>query len=230
MGSILITGANRGIGLELACQYAEAGEKVIATYRDVDAANALRHLAEAYATVEVRQLDVCRADSIDRLAGQVREDGQEIAILINNAGVLAQESFGRWSAAAFERTFATNVAGPGLMAQAFKDLFAAEAKIVNISSGIGSFGLSLGLGGGMGSYAASKAGLNMLTAHLAAALRGRGVLAVAFSPGWVKTDMGGQEADLDVETSVAGLRAVIDRLTLEDSGKFFSYTGELLPW
>lgn len=230
MGKILVTGASRGIGLELACQYAETGASVIATCRDLAVANALAHLVASHPNVEMQEMDACDDLSIHSLTSLLRKRGDTLDLVINNAGVLHDEPFGSFSMGAFNRTFSTNVTGPALVMQTMSSLMGEGGKIVNISSGIGSFGLGIGLGGGTVSYSASKAALNMVTRHCAMALRPRGIVVTAFSPGWVKTDMGGQEAELDPQKSVAGLRAVIEGLSGDSSGRFFDYTGEELPW
>ena len=230
MGTILVTGANRGIGLEFACQYAEAGENVIATCRDLAVANALHHLRDSHPTVELQEMDACDDVSILSLASLIRKRGGSIDVLINNAGVLHDEPFGDFTMSAFNRTFSTNVTGPALVTQTMCGVMRPESKIVNISSGIGSFELAIDLGGETISYAASKAALNMVTVHCAEALREKGIIVVALSPGWVRTDMGGQEAELDVQESVSTLRAAIAKLHLECSGKFFDHNGEELPW
>ncbi|MDQ8203240.1 SDR family oxidoreductase [Pelagicoccus sp. SDUM812003] len=230
MGTILVTGANRGIGLELACQYVEAGDYVIATCREPEAANALLHLKQSHQGVDIAALDVTDPVSIASLVSLLKERRVSIDLLINNAGVLYPEPVGEWGCETFTRTLRTNVVGPAMVMQSFASLLAKGAKVVNISSGLGSFGMGIDFGGPTGTYAASKAGLNMVVAQMAPRFREKGITVVAFNPGWVKTDMGGQEAALDVEESVSSLRASFEKLTLEDSGRFIDYNGEPLPW
>ena len=230
MGTILVTGANRGIGLELACQYAEAGERVIATCRDLGVANALEHLRASHPGVELQEMDACDDVSIHSLASLLRKRGDALDVIINNAGVLQDEPFGSFTMGAFNRAFATNVTGPALVTQAMASLIVSGGKIINMSSGIGSFEMGISVGGGAVSYAASKAALNMVTVHCAAALKEKGITVVAMSPGWVKTDMGGQEAELAVQESVESLRRAIAGLSLQKTGSFFDYSGEQLPW
>lgn len=230
MATILVTGASRGIGLELACQYADAGDTVIATCRDLDTAKALQHLAESHGNVEVQALDVVDPLAILSLASLLSKRGDKLDLLINNAGMLSHEAVGEWSADAFSATLETNVVGPAMVMQAFSKTMADGGKMVSISSALGSFGVELNLGGETGTYAASKAALNMVVRHLAPSLKAKGIVAAVFSPGWVKTDMGGQEAELLPEESVRALRASFTELTLDDAGGFFNYDGKPLPW
>lgn len=230
MASILITGASRGIGLELACQYAEAGERVIATCRDPETAKALVHLQQSHETVEVETLDVVDPVSILSLASMLIKRGESLDLLINNAGLLFPEELGSWTAEALSSTLDTNVVGPALVMQAFARALAQGSKVVNISSGLGSFDLAIDFGGPTGTYAVSKAALNMVVAQFAPSFKEKGVTVVAFNPGWVKTDMGGQEAALTVQESVTALRDQFAKLTLERSGAFIDYNGDTLPW
>lgn len=230
MATILVTGASRGIGLEFACQYAEEGDTVIATCRDPETANALKHLSQSHGNVEIQGLDVVDPLRILSLASLISKRGDKIDLLINNAGIMVGEKLGDWTADALSATFDTNVVGPAMIMQSFAKVMEANGKIVNISSGLGSFGLDLGYGSPTTSYAASKAALNMMVRQVAPELKMRGITTVVYSPGWVKTDMGGQEADLTPEESVTVLRESFSKLTLEESGQFFDYSGKPLPW
>lgn len=230
MALILITGASRGIGLELACQYAEAGDTVIASCRDPESANALRHLAQSHPSVEVQDLDVVDQLSVLSLASLVSKRSEKIDVLINNAGIRVMESPDELSADAFSATFETNAVAPALIMQAFSKVMSEGGKMINLSSALGSFELGLDLGGANTSYAASKAALNMIIRHMAPSLKEKGIVAVGISPGWVKTDMGGQEAPLSLEESVSSLLPLIAALGLEDSGKFIDHEGQPIPW
>ncbi|WP_339382564.1 SDR family oxidoreductase [Pelagicoccus albus] len=227
---ILVTGASRGIGLELACQYAEAGNTVLATCREPETANALAHLAESHPNVEVQPLDVVDPLSVLSLASLVRKRGENLDVLINNAGILVQEKFGEWTADAFSATMETNVVGPALVMQAFAELVNEGGKIINVSSAMGSFGINMEAGGLTSSYATSKAALNMLVRQVAPGLLAKGVITVSFSPGWVKTEMGGPEANLSVRESVESLIRAFGNLGPEQAGQFLDYTGLPLPW
>lgn len=230
MATILVTGASRGIGLELACQYAEAGDTVIATCREPDSANALKHLAQSHPNVEVEELDVVDSLEVLSLASLLAKRGTKLDLLINNAGMLVHESPGEWSAEGFSATLETNVVGPAIIMQAFAKVMAEQGKMINISSGLGSFEYGIDLGGPTGTYAASKSALNMVVRQLAPFFKEQGITAVAFNPGWVKTDMGGQEATLSVEESVTSLRQAFSKVTIEDAGQFLDYDGSPLGW
>ncbi len=230
MATILVTGASRGIGLELACQYAEAGETVIATCRDPETANALKHLKQSFENVEVQALDVVDPLAVLSLASMLSKRGGKIDLLINNAGVMFAEKPGEWTADSFSATFETNVVAPAFIMQSFAKTMATGGKMINISSALGSFGLEIDFGGPTGSYAASKVALNMIVCQIAPMLKEQGITVAAFSPGWVKTDMGGQEATLTPQESVSALRESFAKLSIEQTGQFLDHTGNPLPW
>jgi NAD(P)-dependent dehydrogenase (short-subunit alcohol dehydrogenase family) len=222
--TVVITGANRGLGLEFARQYAAAGWQVIGTARRPDAATDLKAIE-----VRVMQLDVADDASVERLAHDLGD--QPIDLLINNAGVAFRgETFADAKFDEVERTLAVNTIGPMRVTRALlPNLRGGKAKrIVSISSGLGS--IHGNEGGGFYGYRESKAALNMFMRSLAADLRDAGFICIVMSPGWVKTDMGGPEAPLTPEESIKGMREVIDRLTSEDSGQFWSYDGKQLKW
>ena len=151
-------------------------------------------------------------------------------LVINNAGLLVYESFGDWTADTFARVLQVNTIGPALLAQAVMRRMKPGSKLVNISSGLGSCGLNINPETGMDAYAASKAALNMITTRLAAKPECEKLIVVACDPGWVRTRMGGPEADLSVEESVVAITATIENLTPEHSGRFLSRQGDDLPW
>jgi NAD(P)-dependent dehydrogenase (short-subunit alcohol dehydrogenase family) len=230
MPSILITGANRGLGLEFAKQYAEAGYRVFATAREPKRAEALLSLAKKHTTLSVHALAPTEPDSI---ASLVRElNGQPLDILLNNAGTMGpkQQSLGRIDPAGMLDTFKTNSIAPLIMAEAFLDNVAKSQRklIAALTSGMASIADS---GGGSYAYRASKAALNMSYRNLALDLNQRSIIVVVINPGWVQTDMGGAAAPLEPRQSIAGMREVFDGLTLADSGKFLDYRpGKTWPW
>lgn len=230
MPTALITGANRGLGLEFVRQFVQDGWRVHACCRDPKAAAALNELARGSSgAVQVHALDVADFAQIERLAGAL--GGEAIDLLLNNAGVYPRESdLGALDYAAWERALRTNALAPIRMAEAFVEHVARSQRrlIVSITSLMG----SIGDNGSGGSYAyrSSKAALNMGNKSLSIDLRDRGITAVVLHPGWVKTDMGGAGAPIEAPESVRGMRTVISRLSLEDSGKFFDYEGDELPW
>ena len=175
-------------------------------------------------------MDLASDESIFQLVSNLEENGEYIDILISNAGVLENEVFGNWTRRRFADTFDTNVVGPAILVQALNTLLTDNAKIIQLSSGLGS--LEWG-GEGMSdgdSYSMSKAALNMLTVRLARSSGSRNRLAVSISPGWVATDMGGSGADLSVEESVSKMMVAIQSLTPADSGRFIDNRGNTIPW
>ena len=228
----LVTGANRGLGLEFARQLLARRDRVIAACRHPGKASALNLLAgEHPGHLRVMLLDV--ADPA-RHAALVHglpllTDGHPIDLLINNAGVLrGGERFGTVQASDLEASFRTHALGPLLLVQALFPQLADGGTVANISSEIGSIGLRREFR--TPSYAIGKAAQNMATALLAPALATRGIKTVALHPGWVRTDMGGDQASLTPAESVAGLLRVIDGLQAGDSGSFLDWQGQALPW
>jgi NAD(P)-dependent dehydrogenase (short-subunit alcohol dehydrogenase family) len=230
----LITGANRGIGLELTRQLLRRGERVFATCRDPAAATSLRDVSSDYGSqVSVVQLDVSDPASIDASFEAVSETTDALDLLVNCAGVKLpddEDHIGTLKMDGMLRTFTVNSIGSILVCQRYLNLVhAAESpRIVNISSLWGS--LTAYERGMLYAYSASKAALNMLTRRLALETRERGIIAVVIQPGWVMTDMGGPGAQITPDESVSGMLRVIDKLTIEDSGRFFSWDGEEVPW
>jgi len=221
---VLITGANRGLGLEFATQYAADGWRVIGTARRPDAATDL-----AATGAEVVALDVADPDSIAQLARTL--DGRSIDLLINNAGISSRSGpIAELDADRAARAITVNLLGPMRVTSALMpNLRAGDRKqIVGISSRLGS--IEANESGGYYGYRESKAGLNMFVRSLAADLRGDGFTCVVLSPGWVRTDMGGEQAPLSPTQSVTGMRTVISDLTPERTGRFINHDGTPIPW
>lgn len=231
MPSILITGANRGLGLEFAKQYADAGYRVFATARDPSGGGAkeLASLAKAKSNVSVHALETSDAKSIASLVQELKD--QPIDILLNNAGVMgpSRQSLGNLDADGMLHTLKVNTVAPLMVAQAFLPNVEKSQKklLAAITSGMGSISDT---GGGSYAYRASKAALNMTFANLAVDLKSRGVIAVVINPGWVQTDMGGSSAPVKTSDSIAAMRKVFDKVTLEDSGKFLDFKGGTWEW
>lgn len=227
MPTVLITGANRGIGLQYARTYGRDGWRVHACCRHPDKAKALRE--DCGGEVVLHRLDV--TDGL-RVQGLAREMSDEpIDLLINNAGVMGpREGFGHTDYHAWMDALQANALAPMRIAEAFVGSMRASKRkvIVNMSSRMGS------IGGNQKSnatiYRTSKAALNMVTKCQANALGPEGFTVICFHPGWVQTEMGGPDAEITVEQSVAGMRNVIAKLDASDNGKFFNYDGEELPW
>ena len=231
MTRYLITGANRGLGLEFVRQLLARGDSVVACCREPDTAKALRELvASADGRLTLQALDVTDAGSIAALPQQL---AGPVDVLINNAGVAAaEEEFGAFDAATMARVLQINSIAPMLVTQAVTPLLekgGTTPKVVCITSGLGSIANADGLTYGL-SYGMSKAALNMGVKKLASELKRRGIAIVALHPGWVQTDMGGSGAPLRPPESIRGMLTVIDKLTVADNGRFLTYEGMELPW
>jgi NAD(P)-dependent dehydrogenase (short-subunit alcohol dehydrogenase family) len=227
--NVVVTGASRGIGLELVRQYLARGDVVFAAVRTPGGASELDGLARAAdGRLRIGACDVAIDASVQGFAQGVTE---AIDVLVNNAGVRSEaDDLGTLDLPSANRIIETNAIGALRVALALLPQLrrAGRAKIANISSALGSIGGN-NTGGSYG-YRMSKAALNMATRSLAQDLRAENIIAVALSPGWVKTDMGGADAPTEVTASAAGLISVIDRVTFEDSGAFLNFLGERVAW
>lgn len=229
----LITGANRGIGLELTRQCLQRGDHVLAACRHPGKATALTALAgEHPGRLHVLPLDIAQPKTHAELAREAAlilgEEGR-IDWLINNAGVLhSGERFGQVPAQNLEDSFRVNAIGPFLLVQTLAPLLADGARVANISSVMGSIASCREFRSP--SYCASKAAQNMLTVQLAHALAPRGMVVLGLHPGWAQTDMGGASASVAVADSARGLLHTIAQATPAQSGQFLDWRGRQLPW
>jgi len=236
----LVTGANRGLGLEFVRQLLAHGDHVVATARHPGKATALNALAgEHPGRLHVLPLDVASPKSSAELARELPLvlGDERLDLLINNAGVLhSGERWGHLDAAVLEDSLRTNAIGPLLLTQALAPLLADArpaqgregAIVANLSTAMAS--LSTCSEFRSPSYRISKAAQNMATVQLALALKPRGIVVIALHPGWVQTDMGGGSAQLPPAQSAAGLLHVINGLKAADSGRFLDWRGESVPW
>ncbi len=226
MSRVLITGASRGIGAELARQYAAAGDAVIACVRDPDAAPGLVDLDGA---VEIQRMDTGDPASIADARAAIG-DGP-IDILVNNAGAVGgtRQSLDDLDLEEWHRTFDVNTIGPLLIARAFKSNLAAsgDGKLMTVTSQLAASTWPMG---GMYLYSTSKAAVNKVVQALALDWKDEPVTVALVHPGWVRTNMGGPGAAIGADESAVGIRAVIERLTKADSGKFYKWDGEIHPW
>ncbi|MBL9150119.1 MAG: SDR family oxidoreductase [Phycisphaerae bacterium] len=224
LGTVLVTGANRGIGLGLVKALRAGGARVIGTARTPADVSAVKALG-----VEGMQLDVAVPESVDAFVRGLA--GRPIDVVIHNAGVVNRGgTVLDLDMAEVERILRVNTLGPMRLTKALLPNLRASARktVVVISSALGS--LTGNEHGGFVGYRESKAAINMFTRSVAAELRGEGFVVVTMSPGWVRTDMGGAEAPLSVEQSVDGIVKVIASLSEKDSGAFISYDGDRVAW
>jgi NAD(P)-dependent dehydrogenase (short-subunit alcohol dehydrogenase family) len=231
MPSALITGANRGLGLEFARQYLADGWQVYAASRDPASASELRRLADGSDDkLRILAVDVTDPASIHAAATQL--DGQAIDLLLNNAGIIGPrgQTIGNIDYEAWREVFAVNVMGSMRVSEAFVDNVARSDRklIVTLTSGMGS--IADNTSGGSILYRSSKAAVNMVMRSLAVDLAPRGIICVVINPGWVRTDMGGINASLEPSESVSRMRHIIATLGPKQSGKFFNHTGREYPW
>ena len=228
--SILITGTNRGIGLEFVKHYLKNNEKIIATCRNKHSAKDLLELENTTSNLSLVELDVSNPNSINEFISKIA--GLPIDTFINNAGVFGPRNieFGNFNAKEWLDVFKVNTIAPLLITQKIlKNLrLGKDKKLAFISSKVGS--IEDNTGGGMYIYRTSKTALNQVIKSLSIDLKDENFIAVALHPGWVQTDMGGPNALIDTKTSVKGMIEVIDNLTPKNTGKFYNYDGSSIPW
>lgn len=228
MANVAITGAGRGIGLELARQHLAAGDHVIALVRDPAKADTLRELGDgADGRLSIQTMDVCDDASVS--AGAAASGSDPIDVLYNVAGVVGPrgETLEKSDFAAWDDTFRVMVQGPLRVVQAFLPRLGEGAKIIMVSSQLAA---STWPTGGFYAYGAAKAALNRMSRSLATDLKERGIVVGIVHPGWVKTDMGGPNGEITPEESAEGLRAVAREWTLAESGEFKRWNGTTHPW
>jgi len=229
MPSILITGANRGLGLEFTRQYLKDGWDVIATCRNPGTATALNELGALGGTLSVHEMAVDDDASVAALSASLSD--QAIDVLLNNAGVMGPRlKFGELDSQEWMDVLRTNIVAPLKVAESFVGNVARgdQKKIATVSSKMGS--MTDNTSGGSYIYRSSKAGVNAAMRSLAIELEPQGIAAVILHPGWVRTDMGGPNGLIDAPESVSGMRAVIDSLDTGMSGRFWNYDGTEIPW
>lgn len=252
-GSVLVTGASRGLGLQIVETLASGGfspGKIIATTRNPARAQKLQELKEKHPNVHIVPLDVLSQESIEASVEEVSRLLQDEGLncLINNAGINVVADFHSATAEKMIENFHTNAVAPLMITKAFLPLLQKAASrggagggamgihraaVINMSSLLGSVELNWGDRGDTFKwypYRTSKSALNMVSRCMAVDLESDGILCMAIHPGWVRTDMGGPEAPLSSEESVSAVLAVLGGLTEKDHGSFLNFTGEQLPW
>ncbi|NHJ40624.1 MAG: SDR family oxidoreductase [Asgard group archaeon] len=233
---ILITGTNRGLGLEFVKQYLERGEEVIATCRRLEKASDLQKLKNKFGEkLTILQLEVGDQKSINKAHEFIKNKFDNLDILINNAGIRSggdKDSYtlGELYKEDICKVFSVNSIAPLLIVEKFLDLIVkgTNPKIINITSGLGSIGRKSWVY--RYSYCASKSALNMFSKMLSLELKNKGIVVIPMHPGHVQTDLGGYSAPLKPSESIEGMIKVIDSLSIEDSGSYLSWNGEELPW
>ncbi len=220
MSTILITGANRGIGLEYCRQYKNNGDTVIAVCRSPS--SELQQLG-----VEIIDgIDVADASSVEKLADQLQ--GKQIDIAINNAGIMLNDTLEDLDLDGIQQQFAVNTLGPLLVTKALLPVMASPSKLILITSRMGS--IADNTSGGYYGYRMSKAALNIAGKSLACELKDKGIAIGILHPGFVKTDLTNHEGNITPAESVAGLIKRTEELTLNNSGTFWHSDGQILPW
>jgi NAD(P)-dependent dehydrogenase (short-subunit alcohol dehydrogenase family) len=230
---ILVTGGGRGLGLEFVRRWLEAGHKVFALARDVEKAPGLAKLGEEYAaTLLLSNCDVSDDASVQAAADNVGGEWNSLDILVNNAGIYGPkgDSIETVDFDEIRRVFEINALGPLRVSRAFLHLVrnGQQPRIVHVTSLMGS--IDDNTSGGSYPYRMSKTGLNMASRNLAHDLQSDGIISAVIHPGWVRTDMGGTGAPLEIEDSVGAMIETIESLDMEGSGGFFDRNGERLPW
>jgi len=239
MKRILITGANRGLGLEITRQYLDRGDMVFATARQLEAATELQQLKQQYADrLHLLTLDLTDEASIADSQQAVRAHTDSLDILVNNAGVYPEgnpdkvdnQRLGQLGFEDALYAMRSNAIGPLLVTQAFLPLLKAssQGRIISLSSGLGS--LTWKASGNPYHYSASKAALNMYMRSLAAEVGNQSLITVVVDPGWIRTGMGGEAASIAPHDSARGILKLTDQLHTEDNGCFLTWQGQPVPW
>ena len=230
MATILVTGANRGLGIEFVEQYLNEGNEVIATYRNENSSIDLIEMGNERSNLKLLQLDVSSNKSLNSFAENLGDS--PIDIFINNAGVYGprNSSFGNVDEENWLHAIKVNAIAPILMTQLIiKNIRSgADKKLIYITSKMGS--IDDNKGGGAYVYRSSKTALNSVVKSLSVDLENEGMTVALIHPGWVKTDMGGPSALIDKDTSVRGMTEVISNLDISSTGNFYNYDGSIIPW
>jgi NAD(P)-dependent dehydrogenase (short-subunit alcohol dehydrogenase family) len=230
MATVLITGTNRGLGLEFVRHFLGRSDTVIATCRDSSNATELQALAANNENLSLKNLDVSDEQSMAAFATELKDT--PIDVFINNAGVYGPRdaNFGNVGSSEWEQVIRVNAIAPMLLTQLIIGSLrqGTDKKLVYVTSKMGS--IDDNKGGGSYIYRSSKTALNSVVKSLSVDLASEGFSVAVVHPGWVRTDMGGPNGLIDVQTSVGGMLAVIDGLSPDNAGEFFNYDGSLIPW
>ena len=228
MSTVLITGANRGLGYEFVKQYSENGFEVLACCRNKNNAKELKELAETSNKIKVYELDVGNVKAIKSLSQQLQNE--KIDVLINNAGIYRSSTVGNINYDEWIESFKVNTIAPYQIVENFLNQIINSdlKKVVSITSKMGS--IDDNTSGGSYIYRSSKTALNSMMRCLTHDLKNQGVATLTLHPGWVRTDMGGPGGWIDSFESVQGMIKQIDKLTIDDSGNYLDYAGKSINW
>ena len=226
--TVLITGANRGLGLEFVRQYSQLGWSVLACSRNPSNANKLNMLQKEFSSIEILQLDLGNLNEIAALSNTLKD--RTIDILINNAGIYRSGALGNLDTEEWIESFKINTIAPYVVIESFLDQVSKSdlKKIISITSKMGS--IDDNTSGGSYIYRTSKTGLNSMMRSMTHDLASKGISTLTLHPGWVKTDMGGSNAWINSTESVTGMIKQIDKLSQKNSGQYVDYSGEIIKW
>ena len=228
--TILITGANRGIGLELSGQFAEDGWQVLACCRNPADAGELQALSGKHPAIEIHALDVTDYEQMSALANQLAD--RTIDVLLSNAGIYGSKgaSFGGVDAQEWRQVLEVNTIAPLMLAQAFVEQVAASRQklVAVISSKVGS--IADNSSGGSYIYRSSKTAVNQVVKCLSIDLAERDIATISLHPGWVQTEMGGPNAEISTNESVSGLKDILQSAGAAQNGQFIEFNGNKIPW
>ena len=228
MTTVLVTGANRGLGYEFVKQYSENKFDVFACCRNVNEAKKLKELAEISENIKIYELDVGNVKTIQNLSKQLQNE--KIDVLINNAGIYRSSTVGNINYDEWMESFKVNTIAPYQIVENFLEQIINSdlKKVVSITSKMGS--IDDNTSGGSYIYRSSKTALNSMMRSLTHDLKNQGVATLTLHPGWVRTDMGGPGGWINSIESVQGMIKQIDKLTIDDSGKYLDYAGKTINW
>ncbi|KMT65282.1 SDR family NAD(P)-dependent oxidoreductase [Catenovulum maritimum] len=228
---VLITGADRGMGLAFVEHYLSLGNQVIATSRREPFGRSLGELKLKYRDqLIVHLVDLADENSIKQFTDKLTARQIKLDLVINNAGISQLQNIGQWDTGTFIQHFIVNSIAPALVSQAVIPLMSSGSKLVQISSGVASLELNIAADAGLDAYAASKAALNTISRRLATKVAKQNIIVTLINPGWVQTDMGGDEAPMSIEQAVQLMTKSIEKLTQAQSGQFIEADGSLIPW
>ncbi|MDC1173190.1 SDR family oxidoreductase [Methylophilaceae bacterium] len=226
--TVLITGTNRGLGLEFVEQYSQLGWKVLACCRDLNNANELFNLQKKFPSIEILELDVGNLNDINVLSNKLKD--RTIDVLINNAGIYRSGTLGSVDPKAWIESFKINTIAPYILIEALiSQIMKSDLKkIISITSKMGS--IDDNTSGGSYIYRTSKTALNSMMRSLTHDLASKGISTLTLHPGWVRTDMGGSNAWINSSESVIGMIKQIKKLSQENSGRYLDYAGKTIKW